>query len=269
MIAGSALADAGDYVVGVGVEADSADALAAALFGEIAVADATWAFASIARNTAELPRRPDLETWYADIGVDHWFQPLGLRAAVAYWGDSDTFDSIDWRASLYWRSDRVTLSGEYEYRDFELNIPDFGAIPARRATFDADGFGASARFAISDDFSVSVRGIDYEYSVDISVANNPGIVDLISFSRLSLINSLVDYRAGVTFGLDDDVRHWEFNVATWRGEVDGSRTDSFTLRFLTPMGRSSDIELGLGIDESELYGQVTFFSVFLYFYGGV
>ena len=30
----------------------------------------------------------------------------------------------------------------------------------------------------------------------------------------------------------------------------------------------TDIEFGVGYDDSELYGDLTFFSVFLYFYGG-
>ncbi len=35
-----------------------------------------------------------------------------------------------------------------------------------------------------------------------------------------------------------------------------------------PMTDKTDIEFSLGYDRSELYGDVTFFSLFLYFYGG-
>jgi len=266
-LCGSAFAASGDYIVGGGVEADSADALAIAGFGELGIAEETWLFATIARNTAELPLREDLETVYGDLGFDHWFKPVGIRAAVAYWGDSDTFDSVDWRAALYWRGERVMLEADYEFRDFELEFPSFGMQPARRATFDATGWGARFRVRASDAVTFSIGGIDYDYSRDISIGDNPGLIDLISFSRLSLLNSLVDFRANVTFALNDDVRTWELDVATWRGEVDGGRTDSYTIRFLTPMGDSSDIELGIGFDNSELYGDVTFFSVFFYFYG--
>jgi len=267
LVSGGALADTGEYIIGGGIEADNADAIAIAAFGEIGIGSETWLYGAVARNTAELPRRQNLETWYGDIGLDHFFDPVGIRAAVAYWGDSDTFDSVDWRSALYWRSDRVTLTAEYEFRDFELTFPSFGPMPARRAEFDANGWGARARFDVSEAFTLSLGGIDYEYSRDISISDNPGLVDLINFSRLSLINSLVDYRANVTFGLNDDVRNWELDLATWRGEVDGGRTNSYTLRFLTPMGKASDIELGLGLDDSELYGEVVFFSVFVYFYG--
>ena len=34
------------------------------------------------------------------------------------------------------------------------------------------------------------------------------------------------------------------------------------------MSDNSDIEFGLGVDDSELYGTVTFLSVYMYFYGG-
>ena len=52
------------------------------------------------------------------------------------------------------------------------------------------------------------------------------------------------------------------------GEVDGSVTNSVTVRLMTPIGDKSDIEFGLGVDNSELYGTVTFLSVYLFFYGG-
>ena len=85
---------------------------------------------------------------------------------------------------------------------------------------------------------------------------------------MSLINSLVDYSAGASLGLDVGTRRWQFELGTWKGEVDGSVTNSATIRLLTPMGEKSDVEFGLGVDNSELYGSVTFLSVYLYFYGG-
>ena len=104
--------------------------------------------------------------------------------------------------------------------------------------------------------------------MDLRVDSNRPILDLLSFSRLSLINRLVDHRAFVVLGVDADQQRWQFELGTWKGAVDGGVSRSATIRFLTPMGDASDIELGLGVDDSELYGQVTFFSVFLYFYGG-
>jgi hypothetical protein len=107
----------------------------------------------------------------------------------------------------------------------------------------------------------------YDYSVNLRLDNNRGLLDLLSFSRLSLINSLVDHRAFVVLGLEAGENSWQFEAGTWRGAVDGSTSRSATVRFLTPVGGKNDIEFGLGIDDSELYGTVTFFSAFLYFYG--
>ncbi len=88
-----------------------------------------------------------------------------------------------------------------------------------------------------------------------------------TFSRLSLVNSLVDYRANASLGLTAGKNRWQFDVGTFKGEVDGGETVSATVRFMTPLGQSSDIELGLGVDDSDLYGNVTFFSVYIFFYG--
>lgn len=266
LLAGNALAAEG-WVVGIGGEADTADGLAGTVIADVAVAENTWLTGSVGGNNVDLPQRESVDTWYGDLGIDHWFDPVGVRLGVAYWGDSDILDSRDWRGSLYWRTKSVTLAGDYEYRDFNFILPAIGQFPGRRIEFDAQGIGLSTRFELNDVVSLSLTGMSYDYSVDLRLDNNRGILELLSFSRLSLINSLVDYRAFAMLGLDVGDNSWQLEAGTWRGAVDGSTTQSATVRFLTPLGRSSDVEFGLGVDDSELYGTVTFFSVFLYFYG--
>ena len=109
--------------------------------------------------------------------------------------------------------------------------------------------------------------MSYDYSVPFRPVENVDAARLLSVSRLSLINSLVDYRANVTLGIDQGLKRWEIDFATWEDVIAGSRTDSLTLRFLTPMTDQTDIEFGLGYDDSDLYGDVAFFSVYLFFYG--
>jgi hypothetical protein len=268
LLASNALAIEG-YFVGVGMEGDTAEGLAASVIGDVALTSNTWLSAAVARSTADLPRRQSVETWYGDLGLDHLFDPVGIRVGVAYWGDSDILDSNDLRGSLYWRGDKTMIAVDYEVRDFSFDIPPFNTFPGRTINFDAQGIGLSARFDVSEDVSLSVFGMDYDYSLDLRIDDtNRPILDLLSFSRFSLINSLVDYNAGVALGLDAGRQRWLFEFATWRGEVDGSVTKSATIRLMTPVGQKSDIEFGLGVDNSELYGTVTFFSVYLYFYGG-
>lgn len=258
---------AGEFVIAGGVEGDNADGLALALFGDIAIGDETWLSGGVARGSADLAIRDELETWYADIGVDHYFDPAGIRLGVAYWGDDEILDSVDLRTSLYFRGDKGSLSLDYEFRDFELELPDFDRIRSRQVNFDANGIGISARLDLTDKVDVRIKGIAYDYSINLRLDPNRDIVNVISVSRLSLINSLVDYRANVGLGIDFGLRRLEFDIAQWEGAVAGARTNSYSLRFLMPVGKRNDIEFGIGYDDSDTYGEVTVFSVYLYFYG--
>lgn len=258
---------AGEFVIAGGVEGDTADGLALGLFGDVAIGDETWLSGGVARSSVDLAIRDELETWYADIGVDHYFDPAGVRLGVAYWGDDDILDSVDLRTSVYFRGDKGSLSFDYEFRDFELELPDFDMFRRRQVKFDANGIGISARLDLTDKVDVRMKGIAYDYSVNLRLDPNRDIVNVISVSRLSLINSLVDYRANVGLGIDFGLRRLEFDIAQWEGAVAGARTNSYSLRFLTPVGERNDIEFGIGYDDSDTYGEVTVFSVYLYFYG--
>ena len=267
LLAGSAWADKGDYVIGAGVEADNADGLALTAFGDVAMTDKTRLGSVIAKSDVDLSLREGFETLYGSVDVDHFFDPLGIRVGYVYWGDSDVLDSRGWRASVYWSRDSFSLSANYELRDFEFDIPPFGEFPGRTLEFGADGFGLNLSVGLGKSLDLALGGMNYDYSVNVSIDQDRGIARLVSASRLSLINSLVDYSAYLTLGLKEDVRRWELDLSTREGAVDGDRVNALTLRFLTPLGDSSDIEFGLGRDNSESYGDATFFSVFVYFYG--
>jgi hypothetical protein len=256
------------YILGGGVEADSADGLAAAVFADLGLTEKTRLSTTLGKSSVELPRGIDLNTSYGDIGLDHWFDPIGIRSEVAYWGDNDILDSLDWRGAVYWRNDVVSLTGDLEYRDFEFDIFRGDLFPGRNIRFHAKGAGLSARFQLSDSLSLNVMGIDYRYNVDLSRGANRDIVDFMSVSRLSLINSLISYRAGAGLGLDVGEQRWDVDYRTWKGEVDGSITHSVTLNLITPVGKRGDIQFGLGVDDSDTYGSITFFNVQLFYYGG-
>ncbi|MEM8816039.1 MAG: hypothetical protein AAGE85_09435 [Pseudomonadota bacterium] len=263
-----ALADQGDYLLAGGLESDTDGTLAVSATAERALTDATWGSLTAAHTNVDIERRPSLDTWYAEAGLDHHFDPLGVRLAAVYWGDDAVLDSVDGRFRVYWREPRFTLAGDFEYRDFEFDLPGGTQLPGRTVSFDARGVGAMARLDLGESVDVSVSGMSYDYSVNLRLDQNRGIARLLNVSRLSLINSLVDERVSFSVGFEQALRRYELSLSSWEGAVDGSRTRSATLRFLTPLSDRSDIELGLGYDDSDLYGDVTFFSVFLYFYGG-
>lgn len=266
MLAGPAWGLEG-FVVGAGLDVDNEDALATTLSAELGLARETWLSAAIAKSRVDLPFGTSIDTMYADLGIDHWFKPVGIRAGVAYWGDSDVLDSIDYNASIYWRSDKFSLSGLYEYRTLTFDIFRDTLLPGQDFEFHADGAGLAARFELSPNVDLSFSGMSYDYDVNLKLAANRPIVDFLSVSRLSLLNSLTDYQARVSLGVDAGNNRWTFDFSKSKGEVDGRETDSATIRFLTPMGEASDIEFGLGVDRADNFGTVTLFSVFLYFYG--
>jgi hypothetical protein len=159
------------------------------------------------------------------------------------------------------------VAGEYEYRDFDFIIPETEFFPGREFAFDADGIGARVRYKFTDAFSMSVSGIKYDYSVDFRPDENRDAVSLITVSRLSLINNLIDNRASLDFALNAGLQRWELDFSTWKSVLDQSRTKSVTVSYLRPLSNKTDIEFGLGYDDSDLYGDVTFVSIYLYFYG--
>ena len=255
------------YMIGGGAESDSEGGLSATLLGGVGLSERTWLSAGIAKSSVDLVSGRKLETLYADVELDHFFDPIGIRVGAAYWGDSDVLESNDWRASMYYRNDTATLSLEYEFRDFDFVIPSPDFLVSRRIMFDADGFGASARINTSENTSLRLRGIKYDYSIPFRPVENVDAASLISVTRLSLVNTLVDHRASVSLSIDQGLKNWDIELSTWENIVDKSRTRSLTVSYLMPMTDKTDIELGIGYDDSELYGDVTFFSLYLFFYG--
>lgn len=255
-------------ILGGGIEMDTAEGSSAALMAGVGISEKTWLSASVAKSSLELSNRQDLDSRFADIELDHQFDPVGVRIGAAYWGDPDVLESDDLRASLYFRNERLMLSADYEFRDFNFIIPSIDLLTRREIMFDADGIGATARFQTSDNTSLRIRGIKYDYSVPFRAIDNVDAARLLSVSRLSLVNSLVDHRASILLGVDNGDRRWEIDFSSWEGAIMRSRTNSITLRYLTPLTDKTDIEFGVGYDDSELYGDVTFLSLYLYFYRG-
>lgn len=266
LLAGNALA-AGEFMIGGGLESDTDDGISGALIGSLGIGEKTWLSGAVAKSSVELVDGVDLETLYGDLGLEHWFDPVGVRIGVGYWGDSDILESRDWRASLYWRGDRAMFALDYEFRDFDLTTPGIDLLPQREIMFDADGIGATLKFDMGENADLRLSGMKYDYSFPFRPVENVDVVRLISASRLSLLNSLDDHRVSITLGIDHGPRRWEIDVATSQGAIANVRSNAYTLRFLLPMADKSDIEFGLGYDDSEVYGEVTFLSLYLYFYG--
>lgn len=267
LVAGSAQAEIDGYLLGAGLAMDSGDGFRGSALAGVSINNDTFLSTGLSASSVDLASGRSSDLIYADIELDHFFDPLGFTIGAAYWGDPDLLASQDLRASAYYRNDRLMFAAEYEYRDFDFIIPPTRFFPGREFAFDADGFGARLRYSITTSLDVSLSAMQYDYSVDFRPDENRDAVRLLTVSRLGLINNLIDSRASLGFSLQTGQQRWGFDYSSWKGALDRSRTDSFTVNYLRPLKGTTDIEFALGYDDSDLYGGVTFFSLYLYFYG--
>lgn len=254
------------YVIGLGAEGDTSDSLAFSAFGDFGLTEKTWLSATVAKAEAE-GAFSQLRTLYGEISLDHFFGPVGARIGASYWGDDRILDSVDIRGSLYLRFDAGTISADYERRNFDFLFNLEPLFERRQVEFEADGYGLSFRANTGDRVDLFIRGMSYDYSVDLTRLQNISDLNFLSASRLSLANSLLDYRvdAGIefTFGL----KLLSLEVGSRQTAIDSGRVDSYSVGFLFPASDASDIELRVGYDDSDEFGGTTVFSFFWFFYG--
>jgi len=258
---------AGDgYILGLGAESDTSDSLAFSAFGDFGITEKTWV--SVTAATAEAEGAfSQLNTLYGDIGLDHYLDPIGIRIGAAYWGDEDILDSVDFRGSLYVRTKSVSLTVDYERRNFDFlfNLEPF--LEKRQVEFEADGYGLRFRAAAGKRVSLHLRGMSYDYSVDLTRLQNISDLNFLSASRLSLANSLLDHRVDGGIDIEFGLKTLSLEAGRRQTAIDSGRVDSVSAGFLFPASDASDIELRVGYDDSEDFGGTTVFSLFWFFYG--
>lgn len=268
LAAAPALSEAGDFLLGGGLEADSEDGFATALIGDVAIGESTWLSGSVSHSDFEQPSGETIDNLYADVGIEHFFDPVGVRLGAAYWGDDDLLASRDLRGAVFFRGGSGYLSLNGEYRDFEFFVDGGRFFAARTVSFDAGGLGLSGSLDVSPGVRLRAAGMSYDYSVDFRFGDGDRIRNQLLLSRLSVLSSLVDWRASVGLAVDAGASSWQFDVSRWVGAIDDSDNVGATLSFLTPMTDRTDIEIALGYDDSDLYGDIAFLSVYVFYYGG-
>lgn len=262
----SASAAAEGYIVGVSAEGDSADGRALTTFGDFGIGEKTWLSAIVSSAKTESILRTN-ETLYADIGLDHWFRPVGIRLGASYWGNSDILNSRDLRTSVYLRGDAGSFSIEYEKRDFEFKLQS-DSLRGRTAEFSADGWGLRTRLVLGQHVNILFGGMTYDYSRNLRLQQDIDVLAYLSSSRLSMINSLIDYRFNSGLEFSFGLKIIDVSAGRWQLAVDGSKVDSYSVGFLTPVSDRFDMEFRLAFDHSETFGSTTALSVYLYYFGG-
>jgi hypothetical protein len=265
VISGSASAGEG-YILGLGAEGDSSDSLAFSAFGDFGLTENTWLSLTAAKARAE-GAISELDTIYGDVGLDHYFGPVGFRIGGAYWGDADILDSVDIRASFYVRTKAISVAMDYERRNFDFLFSLEPILEPRQVEFEADGYGAHLRAAAGKKVSLFLRGMNYDYSVDLTRLQNISDLNFLSASRLSLANSLLDHRVDGGVEIKFGLKQLSLELGSRQIAIDGGRVDSFSVGFLFPASDASDIEIRAGYDDSERFGNTAVLSFFWFFYG--
>ena len=262
---GNAWAEA--FILGLGAARDTEDAMALTAFGDFGIGDDTWLSATIGSTETDGPLG-GFETSFYELGIDHQFNPVGFRVSLAYWGDPDLLDSRDTRASFYYRDEIAFLSANYERRDFDFVFDSILLLTPRKVEFHADGWGMTSRIRFGDRVTFHLGGMHYEYSRRIRIDPDINVLRFLSASRLSLMNSLLDYRADAGIEVAFGLRSVDVSAGTWKTAVDQSKVDSYSIGFLTPMTDRTDVELRLSFDDSENFGRTTALTAYLYYFGG-
>jgi hypothetical protein len=261
----SRVAAAGGLILGMGAERDTADSSAYALSADISVGERTWLTGTLVSSETDRGVY-ELDTRLLSAGLDHYFDPFGVRFGAGAWGKDNFLESTDYRGSLYLSGRPGSLSLDVERRELELTIDSDLLDAPRVVPFSANGVGVSARLVLGDRTSVRVGGMTYDYSRDIALQPRIDLLRLFTLTRLSLMNSLVDYRmsGGIEWAFGD--RRLDLLLARWRSAVDQGTVDSAGIGFLTPIGRRADLELRLAQDRAGDFGTATVFSVFVYLF---
>ena len=254
------------YIVGLGAEGDTSDSFAFSAFGDFGLTEKTWLSVTAARAEAE-GAFSQLQTVYGDIGLDHYFGPIGIRIGAAYWGDGNILDSVDIRGSLYLRTKAITLAAAYERRNFDFWFDLEPLLERRQVEFEADGYGLNFRANAGERVGMFIRGMNYDYSVDLTRLQNISDLNFLSESRLSLANSLLDHRLDAGIDIKFGLKLLSLEVGNRQTAIDGGRVNSYSVGFLFPASDTSDIELRVGYDDSDNFGSTTVFSFFWFFYG--
>ncbi len=265
LLSGNAVAGAG-HIIGFGAEGDTTDSLSFSAFGDFGLTEKTWLSVAVGKAQAE-GVVSELDTVYGDIGLDHYFGPVGVRLGAAYWGDDDILESFDIRGSLYIRTKAVSFAADYEKRDFDFIFNVDPLLQRRQVGFKADGYGLSFRVNAGERTGLFIRGMTYDYSVDLTRLQNITDLSFLAASRLSLANSLLDHRVDAGIDIKFGLKLLSLEFGTRQTAIDSGRVDSVSVGFLFPASDASDIELRLGYDDSNDFGGTTVFSFFWFFYG--
>jgi len=248
----------------------------------------------------------DFERFKGDLAIvsfDHFFGPLGVNADVRWWDQHDLFSSTTLGGSLYYKAGgwRVSVRGESRSSDldeftFDTVIPIRGVqvpITGRgECTLDNLGYGLTVSHT-GKAWTGLVSGINYEYSTadcnltGVTLPPQTGNLPTISreiFRRiatrvlragavlvgneLTRENGFLDYSLWAALGYRDGLYTFGLDYYHDREEFAGLEADTLIGSMSFPVSDRLDLELRLGVSDSDIEGTTGFAGVTLIAYLG-
>lgn len=259
-----------DWVLGVAAEVDDESNDSMLTTFNLGVSEATWLSASAGRSRAPTAGA-DVEARTLELGVDHSFGLVGISFFAERWGDSDSLESRDRRASVYFQTDRFRVGLEREHRriDIHFTVTDLlGDIDFRTTGLSANGTGVSLRARVGERWRLYGSRMAYRYTRNLGLLPRIARLNLLGTSTLTLANSFVDVTSRVGFEWTIRDRLFNVSMSSDRSGIDGSRFGTIDAAFLFPVGRRVDVEVDVGRSNSDLLQTGVYGSVLILVYGG-
>lgn len=273
-MAGHAQSGAGDdvrgaWMLGLGAQVDEDDADSVLGTLDFGVGASTWLTLAAGRSSSPADRA-DVEADALLIGVDHRFDTLGFTFEAERWGDSDTLETRDLEASIYFDRERWRVSLGYETRDIEIPFTltgPLGGTLRRTAEVAADSVSIDARVTVGEAWRLYFGLAEHDYERDLHVLPRIQSLNLLSTSTLTLANGFLDHERSLAVERELGRTTLNVRVATDRSAIDGSKLETVEAAVLFPVGARVDLEVNLGRGRSDFFDAGVFGGLTFLLYG--
>ncbi len=261
---------------------------------------------SVIAQAALADTSTDLEHFKADaatLGFDHFFGPVGLNLDVRWWDQRDLFSSTTLGASFYYKQAgwRISLRGEARNSDldefsFDTVVPIRGVlVPIAgqgQCSLDNTAYGLALSHT-GKAWTALISGINYEYSTadcdltGVTLPPQAGNLPPISReifrriatrvlragavlvgSELTRENGFLDYSLWAALGYRPGLSTFGLDYYHDREEFAQLEADTVIGSMSFPLSDRLDLELRVGVSNSDLEGTVAFGGLTLIAYLG-
>jgi hypothetical protein len=238
-----------------------------------------------------------LTTTSYDAGIRHDFGTVALRFGIGGWEDSDLVTTEKLVGALDFHGEGWSFALQGEYRDSDFDPFDINRTIIRRdgtsvtitarADCAIDDTGLGARLSLSNDsWAWTLGGMSYDYDDPECAFNLPALdflrrstqdefvqfadrlTSLLSYAastNLIAENSFLDSRLGTTLSYTGPIRTYNVYYDHLEEAFFGLTSDTLSGGMTFPIGKAYELELYVGVTESDAFSNVAFLGLSMLF----